>query len=369
MLRDVEFQVDVACKEHEQLVSAVRDRIYSAVQRKKQKLVAERETLDIADNTAALFHLNHHSIAHPSSPGGPQSNRKTRHGRHLRDNLDPIGGVSEINNRKRKAPADTENGSPSRAIESDTNFSWKELNAKLEVDNTPPTLALDQLFTEKELLFNLQRASRFAVHNMSIKYRSTSSRTLKDVRSLKGKKRAYANGNASSLPQSLSSSDTEDPTPPHPNILLPIDLPPSTEDALLLLEAPLMDRTANSSYHATRSTAIIPTTSSYDADILEPGEVIGRRSAINLLGTEKMARKREDEYQRAPGLNDVERDNDLSAMALAMEQMRNGGGGKAGKKTRDTLLKHAIREKIDHMATAEALSQESSLRETLSNHS
>ena len=368
MSRDVEFQVDVACKEHEQLVSAVRDRIYSAVQRKRQKLVAERETLDIADNTAALFHLNH-SITHPASPGGPQSNRKTRHGRHLRDNLDPIGGVSEINNRKRKVPADTENGSPSRALDSDTNFPWKELNAKLEVDNTPPTLALDQLFTEKELLFNIQKASRFAVHNMSTKYRNTSSRTSKDVRSLKGKKRAYVNGNASSVPQSLSSSDTEDPTPPHPNILLPIDLPTSTEDALLLLEAPLMDRTANSSYHATRSTATIPTTSSYDADILEPGEVIGRRSAINLLGTEKTARKREDEYQRAPGLNDIERDNDLTAMALAMEQMRNGGGGKAGKKTRDTLLKHAIREKIDHMATAEALSQESSLRETLSNHS
>lgn len=368
MSRDVEFQVDVACKEHEQLVSAIRDRIYSVVQRKRQKLVAERDTLDIADNTAALFHPNHHSIAHPASPGGPQSNRKTRHGRHLRDNLDPIGSVGEINNRKRKAPPDTENGSPSRAIESDMTFSWKELNAKLEVDINPPTLALDQLFTEKELLLNLQRASRFAVHNMSTKYRNTSSQMPKDARPSKGKKRAYANGNAS-LPQSLSSSDTEDPTPPHPNILLPIDLPPSTEDALLLLEAPLMDRTANSSYHATRSTAIVPATSSYDADILEPGEVIGRRSAINLLGTEKMARKREDEYLRAPGLNDVERENDLTAMALAMDQMRNGGGGKAGKKTRDTLLKHAIREKVDHMATAEALSQESSLRETLSNHS
>lgn len=369
MSRDAGFQLDVAFKEHEQLVSMVRDRLYQVVQKKRSKLTAERETLDVADTTTTHFHTGQFSITHPASPGGPQSNRKTRHSRHPRLELEQVGSVGESNNRKRKAPADTENGSPSRAVDSDTNFPWKEANTKLEVDTTPPALALDQLFTEKELLFNLQRASRFAVHKMSTKYRSSSSQTHKDIKPSKGKKRAYTNGNASSLPQSSSSSSTEDPTPAHPNILLPIDLPPSTEDALLLLEAPLMDRTANSSYHATRSTAILPANSSYDADILEPGEVIGRRSAINLLGTEKAARKREDEYQRAPALSDIERDNDLAAMALAMEQMKNGGGGKAGKKTRETLLKHATRDRTDHMAIAEELTQESSLRETLSDHS
>ena len=368
MSRDAQFQVDVACREHEQLVSLVRDRIYHAVQKKKLKLTAERETFDIADTTSTLFHPNQFSIAHPTSPGAPQSNRKTRNTRHNRLEADQAVPVGETNNRKRKA-ADTENGSPSRAVDSDMAFPWKEANAKLELENMPPTLSLDQLFTEKELLSNLQRASRFAVHDMSARYRNSSSQTSKDIKPSKGKKRAYTNGNASSLPQSSSSSDTEDPSPPHPNILLPIDLAPSTEEALLLLEAPLMDRTANSSYHATRSTAIVPATSSYDADILEPGEVIGRRAAISLLGSEKAARRREDEYQRAPPLGEVERDNDRAAMMLAMEQMKNGGGDKAAKKTRDALLKHATRAKTDHIAMAEALTQESSLRETLSTHS
>ena len=369
MSRDAQFQVDVACREHEQLASLIRDRIYHAVQRKKLKLTAERETFDIAETTSTLFHPNQFSITHPTSPGAPQSNRKTRNTRHNRLDVDQAVGVAETNSRKRKVPGDTENGSPSRAIDSDTAFPWKEANAKLEIDNVPPTLALDQLFTEKELLSNLQRASRFAVHNMSTRYRNSSSQTPKDIKPSKGKKRAYTNGNASSAQQSSCSSDTEDPSPPHPNILLPIDLAPSTEDALLLLEAPLMDRTANSSYHATRSTAMVPATSSYEADILEPGEVIGRRTAINLLGSEKAARRREDEYQRAPALGDVERDNDRAAMLLAIEQMKNGGGGKAARKTRDTLLKHATRERTDHMAMAETLTQESSLRETLSTHS
>lgn len=368
MSRDAQFQVDVACREHEQLVSLIRDRIYHAVQRKRLKLTAERETFDIAETTSTLFHSNQFSITHPASPGAPQSNRKTRNTRNNKLDVDQAVSVGETNNRKRKA-ADTENGSPSRAIDSDTTFPWKETNAKFELDNMPPTLALDQLFTEKEILSNLQRASRFAVHNMSTRYHNSSGQTSKDIKPSKGKKRAYMNGNVSSLPQSSSSSDTEDASPPHPIILLPIDLAPSTEDAFLPLEAPLMDRTANSSYHATRSTAIAPASSSYDADILEPGEVIGRRAAINLLGNEKAARRREDEYQRAPGLGDVERDNDRAAMLMAMEQLKNGGGGKAARKTRDTLLKHATRERTDHMAMAESLTQESSLRETLSTHS
>lgn len=340
----------------------IRDRIYQVVQKKRMKLTAERESLENADPTTTLFHPSQFSIANPASPGGLQNNRKTRHTRH-RLELEE-GGNGESNKRKRKAPLEMENGSPSRAVDSDTNFPWKEANAKLEAHNNAPAVTLDQLFTEKDILLNLQRASRFVVHTMSNRYRGASSQTPRENNTSKGKKRACTNGNASSLPQSSSSSETEDPTPPRANNLLPID-PPSTEDALLLLEAPLMDRTANASYHATRSTATLPNASSYDADLLEPGEIIGRRAAILLLGQERLQRKREDDYQRAPALGEMERDNDRAAMALAMEQLRNAGGGKAAKRTRETLIRHVTRGKVDHMAASKALTQESSLRETL----
>ena len=367
MARDAAYRVEVAYREHEQLVSMMRDRVYQSIQKRRLKLIAERDSLDGGDTTTSLFHQNQFGITNPDSPGGLHSNRKTRHLRH-RLELEEVG-IGESNKRKRKAPPDTENGSPSRAVDSDTTFPWKEANAKLVAHNYTPAVALDQLFTEKEVLLNLQRASRFAVHNMSMRYRDSSHKTQKDDRPAKGKRRAYTNGNASSLPQSSSSSDSEGPTPPRPTILLPIDLPPSTEDALLLLEAPLMDRTANSSYHATRSTAVVPAASNYDADILEPGEVIGRRAAIALMGLERIQRKREDDYQRAPLLTETERDHDRAAIAMTMEQLRKGGAGKTAKKTRETLINNAARERLDHIAAAEALTQESSLRETLNTSS
>ena len=368
MSRDAQYEVEVACREHEQLASLIRDKIYQKVQKKRLRFAAERETLDVAENTTSMLHPSQFNIANPASPGGPQSNRKTRHLRHSRLEVEEVG-LGESNKRKRKAPPDTENGSPSRAMDSDTNFLGKDMNAKLEAHSVTATKALDDLFKPPELLHNLQRAARFAVHNLSNKHRSLSRQTKKDSKPSKGKGRAYTDGNNSSSPQSSSSSDTENLTPPQANILLPVDLPPSTEDALLLLEAPLMDRTANSSYHATRSTAAAPAVSSYDADILEPGDVIGRRAGIALLGTARVPNKREDEYHRAPPLNEMERDNDRAAMALAMEQLANGVEGKAARTTRETLIRHATREKADHIAAAEALSQESSLRETLSDRS
>lgn len=115
MGRDAEYQVDVASIEHEQLATTVRERIYQAVSKRRTKLLAERDTLDLAETNATLFHSSNHSSTHPGSPGGPHSNRKTRHTRH-RLEVDDMGTIADSSKRKRKGPGDTENGSPTRGM-------------------------------------------------------------------------------------------------------------------------------------------------------------------------------------------------------------------------------------------------------------
>lgn len=128
------------------------------------------------------------------------------------------------------------------------------------------------------------------------------------------------------------------------------------------LEAPAMDRTANSSYHATRSTGVVSNgITSFAEDLNMPGDIVGRRTAAEYLGSQREARKREDDYQRAPPLSEQERDADRQAMKSAMEEMGKGRETERAK----TLMSNAIREFSNHIKTAEELIQESSLRETL----
>ena len=355
MGRDAEYQVDVASTEHEQLASMIQDRIYHVVSKRKSKLLAERDTLDIADTNAVLFHTSQLSITHPASPGGPHSNRKTRHSRH-RLEVDEMGTIAESNKRKRKGHADTENGSPSRGVESDTNYPWKEANAKHEAQQLAPLLTLDRLFTEKELILSLQKASRLAVHKMTKRRKlstTTQARSLKPNTLSKGK----APETQATASSRSSSSDEADPS----DLATLLD-PSAFTNGGDCLEAPAMDRTANSSHHATRSTGVVSTsTTTFAEDLTLPGDIIGRRTAIDHLGTQREARKREDDYQRATPLSEQEKEADRQAMKRAMEEMGKGRETRRGK----TLMWNAVREVVDHMKAAEVLVQESSLRKTL----
>lgn len=181
--------MDVACTEHDLLASMIRDRIHHVVSRRKVKLLAERDSLDIADTNAALFYPSQFSIAHPASPGGLQDKRKTRHLRHRMD-VDETGSIADINKRKRKAADHTENGSPNRGVDSDTNYPWKEGNSKSESQQLASLLSIDGLFSEKDLVMVRQRASKVAVERMAKRRRvhnSQASKLAKEKPGFKGK--------------------------------------------------------------------------------------------------------------------------------------------------------------------------------------
>ena len=356
MERDARYQADIAIIEHDQLATTIRERIYHTVSKRRAKLLADRDTLDPADTNPVLFHSNTTGVPNPGSPGGPHSHRKTRHTRH-RLEVDEMGIIAEFNKKKRKALADLENGSPSRAIESDTNLTWKESNGKDEAQSLVPHLTLDRLFSERDLIVTLQKASRMAVQKMS-RRRSLHSREPQ----INGTKpKPTSKGKATQAQNSISSGSpsADEMEPSYISTLLEMSI---TVNGEAPLEAPAMDRTANSSYHATRSTGVVSNyTTTFAEDLTLPGDIIGRRTAIDYLGTQREPRKREDDYQRALPLSEQEAEADRLAMKRAMEEM---GKGRETKRAR-TLMANSCREVTDHIKAAEELIHESSLRDTL----
>jgi len=353
MGREADYQVDVASIEHEQLATTVRDRMYQSVSKRRTKLLAERETLDLADTNTVLFYPSNHSTR-PGSPGGPHSNRKTRHTRH-RLEVDEMGIIAESNKRKR-----TENGSPTRGVDSDTNHPWKDANGKYDTQSSIPPLTLggpSGLFPhDKDLISSLQKASRLAVHRMSKRRRVGPFSHTKQLRA-KTSSKGKARETQMMATSSSSSADEAEPS----DLANLLDQAASTNGDHSL-EAPAMDRTANSSYHATRSTGVVSiSATTFAEDLALPGDIIGRRTAIDFLGSQREPRKREDDYQRAPPLSEQERDADRQAMKRAMEEM---GHGRVTKRAR-TIMSNAAREVANHIKAAEELIQESCLRETL----
>lgn len=353
MERDAEYHVDIASIEHDQLASMIRDRIHHAVSRKKAKSLAERETLDLADTNATLLHANLLSNTNPASPAAPTSHRKTRHTRHKVD-VEEVGILAENNKKKRKGLTDADNGSPSRGNDVETGYQWKEASGTQESQADASFSTIERLFDEKQLLPNLQKASRLAIERMSKRRRlgkNIQNGPLKSQVPLKGK------AAETHPPEYSSSSSADEADPTTLNMMDSIPMINGNHG----FEAPAMDRTANSSYHATRSTGIVSTAATFAEDLAVPGDIVGRRTAIDYMGTQREPRKKEDEPQRAPALSEQEKEADLQAMKRAMEDMSKVRQTKRA----ETLMSNAIRVVPNHIKEAEELIQESSLRETL----
>lgn len=304
---DYEFAVQVAEEESKKLLEQVRDRVIHQVNNKKTILLKEKHLLDIGDTNALLLHPNQFSLGNPASPGGPQSNRKTRHTRH-RLEVDDLGTIADVNKRKRKAPADNDAGSPGPAGRPslvDATSAWRESQAKLEANLlTAPLMSIDELFTEKELNINLQYASQSAIELLAHKRRKLShgsqgSGTLSNADATEAEENAMdaINGTSHSNSKNVAEPENDD----------------------VFLTAPEMDRTANSSIHATRSTRVMPLSVPLSSFVL-PSDLAGRASAIPLIGTYAKERKMAEEYQRAPALTDQEKDADLAMMAAATKE-------------------------------------------------
>ncbi|KAL9578146.1 MAG: hypothetical protein Q9212_005902 [Teloschistes hypoglaucus] len=348
---DYEYFVGVAEKESTNLLSTLRTRLIQNVMQKKAALMKERDKFELADAASLLLNPNQFSFASSASPGGVQSNRKTRHTRHRLD-VEDIGSTGETK-RKRKFGADADEGSPApagRILEGEAPTSSKELPAKVDAyQSHAPAYSMGHLFTDKELVMTTQEASYATINDIHAKRKKSSKAPtlhreavrkleafappLMEDRTLKANNRG-GNGrssrmNGSTNPTTANVTDTEDNA--DPNLVSQVD---GANDALsddIFLSAPAMDRTANSSIHATRSTRNNqPTFMINGASFLASlGDLAGRSSAVRLLGTHVARERKErnfEEYSRAPPLTDQEQDDDLAMIAAAMKEAEGNPG-------------------------------------------
>ena len=292
----------VAQEEHQRLVESLRRRLVANLNQKKSALQKEKEKLDVADSNALLYHPTQFTLTNAASPGGPQSHRKTRHARH-RLELEDLEAPNGNNKRKRKAPADVENGSPApagREVES-VNVS-KDAIARLEYHQvSDPIYALDRLFSQRELDANLQLSTYEVVEDLKRRRVHKDSHThLNSITEI-----------------GADNSDSEENADP----IADVD---GTADEILLA-APEMERIpTNASQYLTRSTrGLVPTRRIAGNDSL--GYFAGRMVGAATIGnTFLKERKREDEERRAPPLTDSEQDEDLAMMQAAIENEDTG---------------------------------------------
>lgn len=156
------------------MAATLRERLVQTVSQKRARLMREKEQLDIADTNALLLHPNQFSITNPSSPGGLQSNRKTRHTRHRVD-MDELGnGIVPEPARgkggtKKKLPtAEEDLGSPVR----DGGITTPAERAKTLQQQVPPSYSLSSLFTDKELTMHTNTAHVATAHFFSVSKRA-----------------------------------------------------------------------------------------------------------------------------------------------------------------------------------------------------
>ncbi|KAI9824000.1 MAG: hypothetical protein M1819_001088 [Sarea resinae] len=166
------YKVRLAQEEHRSLAETLRERLIQSVAQKKNRLMKEKEHLDIADSNALLLHPNQFSITNPASPGG-HGNRKTRHTRHRLGDNDEFGSGLTGDpglKRKRRAFEDNDIGSPGPGKPYDTGNGspFRDPRARLTATQmNAPLYSIDRLFTEKELTMHLNHAAVAAAHHFA----------------------------------------------------------------------------------------------------------------------------------------------------------------------------------------------------------
>ena len=201
------------------MTSTLRERLTQQLTSKRQRLLKEKEQLDIADTNALLLHPSQFTITNPATPAG-QPSRKTRTTR--RGEQDDLNGFHDVGNkRKRKLVIDDDTGSPSR---NGTSTPAGRRGADALAHQTAPLYSISTLFTEKELNFQSHQAQVAARHFFATSHKEgeTNGRS----------RRRKDDGDAKSASSDNDSGEDEDD-----------------------LEAPGMERTASQQIvHATRST-------------------------------------------------------------------------------------------------------------------
>ncbi|KAL8869245.1 MAG: hypothetical protein Q9174_004415, partial [Haloplaca sp. 1 TL-2023] len=176
---DYEYWTSVADKECTSLLDTLKTRLKQSIEQKRNALLKERDKIEVSDSASLLLNPSQFSFTNPASPGGPQSNRKTRHTRH-RLGIDDIASASD-SKRKRKLAIDADEGSPApvdRTLDVEPIVPIKEsLSTRPDpYQSLAPTYSMTHLFTDKELVMTTQDASYATIQELSAKRRKQNHR-------------------------------------------------------------------------------------------------------------------------------------------------------------------------------------------------
>lgn len=299
--RTTSFKIEVARREHQELAATIRSRLINSVTKKRDKLLREKEQLDIADSSALFLHPGQFSINIPNSPGGVAGNRKTRHTRHR---IDPDEAAER--GRKRKTLAEEDgNDSPApsfRPLANDNGGAsspYRDARAKtLFTQYEAPAFSIERLFTEKELA-NATTLAQIATHQFFHHQQNTH---------INGDAAPQSNGHPASV-MSLDGSAAE--------MSIPITTVTSLEEPAMTVQANgtpppsqpqavEMERTV--SYHATRgATKANPLAALSDMAAMTTNTNVFAPVLIPITRTDKGA-------PTPPGVSMYDADQDIAMM-------------------------------------------------------
>lgn len=150
------YKIQVAQREHAELATTIRQRLINTITKKRDRLMREKEQLDIADSNSLLMHPGHYSMNVPPSPGGLHSNRKTRHTRHRPGDTDDA--IQERGRKRKLGGEEDGNESPIPGYRTLTHEGsgayspFQDQRSKvLRAQQEAPAYSIDSIFTEKEL--------------------------------------------------------------------------------------------------------------------------------------------------------------------------------------------------------------------------
>jgi hypothetical protein len=279
---ECDFRLHLAAEEYEQMTNTLRERLTQQLSSRRQRLMKEKEQLDIADTNALLLHPSQFTITNPASPAGHTS-RKTRTTR--RGEQDELNGYHDVTNKRKRKFIDDEVGSPSRNGAS-TPAGRRAGDALAH--QTAPVHSINTLFTDKELNFQSHQAQIAARHFFATSQKEGEN----DGRS----KRVKENGDVKSAGSNEDSSDDDDG-----------------------LEAPGMERTASQNVHVTRSTRTIGGLAGLNI-LSDLAEKASTRPALPYATLHTLQQKSGTFLPQASRLLDTEIEEDLVKLAQIESQ-------------------------------------------------
>lgn len=292
------------------MTSTLRERLVTQLSSKRQRLMKEKEQLDIADTNALLLHPSQFTITNPGSPGGVYTSRKTRTTRTRGEQDDLNNGYPEVTNKRKRRLIDDDVGSPSRNGTS-TPAGRGRLDALTH--QTAPLYSISNLFTDKEL--NLQS------HQAQIAARHFFSTSQKEGEANGNRRRARDDDDKSQVSGDGSGAEEDEE-----------------------LEAPDMDRTASQNVHVTRSTRTIGALAGLNI-LSDLAEKVAIRPALPYATLHTHMQKSGTFLPPPSRLMDTELEEDLLRLAHIESQPK----GVADKKAIEDALK-PITEGRSHLA-------------------